>query len=127
MLEGAKKTNKPQITVAARTSAKPALIEVRTNFRPKPGGGKGAMALDWYVSDVSEAGWIAFVDLTSERVWLLTKNEVVQLAQQHASGRYHFYMYVDSAYDAESANHMKHFEAWLFDNRVAHLERQVSS
>ena len=119
--------NKAQITIAARASATPVLVEVRTNLRPKAGGGKGAMALDWYFSDVSEADWIAFFDLSSERVWLLTKQEAFQFAQQHASGKYHFYMYVDPAYDADPTNHMKHFEQWLFDNRVAHLERQVSS
>jgi hypothetical protein len=38
---------------------------------------------------------LAFVDLSTNRVWLVTREEIVELAQQHASGKYHFFMATD--------------------------------
>jgi hypothetical protein len=35
------------------------------------------------------------VDLSTNRVWLVTREEIGELAQQHASGKYHFFMATD--------------------------------
>lgn len=70
-------------------------IQVKTNLQPKPGGGKGGKAaLDWWVSESVPAALVALVDLQSEKVWLLKREELDQLAQQRSSGRFHIYMHV---------------------------------
>jgi hypothetical protein len=38
-------------------------IQVKTNLTPKPGGGKGAPAIDWWVNEDCPAEFYAFVDL----------------------------------------------------------------
>mgnify|MGYP001025083027 CR=1 FL=1 len=78
-----------------RGSKQPVTIQVAANEAPKPGGGKGSLALDWWIADGCQAELYALVDLSTDRVWLLTKAEVAELAQQHSSDRYHLHMYVD--------------------------------
>ena len=71
-------------------------IQVKTNAKPKPGGGKGALALDWWLKRTSPADLVALVNLESEEVWLFTLEEFIEAAQQQSDEiSLHFYMYVD--------------------------------
>lgn len=98
-------------------------IQVKTNLAPKPGGGKGAPAIDWWVGEDCPAEFYAFVDLSSRRVWLLTKQELITAAQQRSGGRFHIYMYTDAG--SESLAYARHgdarFSEFLFENRVSSL------
>jgi hypothetical protein len=38
-------------------------LQVKTNFAPKPGGGKGALGVDWWVSEDCPAELYAFADI----------------------------------------------------------------
>ncbi len=99
-------------------------IQVKTNLKPKPGGGKAKLALDWWMHDKSPADLFAFVDLETSRVWLIKSSELLDLAQQKPKGRFHFFMKTDptaktkekskKAYDYE-------FEGFLLKNRVHKL------
>jgi len=80
------------------TAAAPKTIQVKTNLKAKPGGGKGQLALDWWLPHDSPAQLIALVDLEGDRVWLLRKVEMVELAQQRPEGRLHLYMYTGEGY-----------------------------
>ena len=44
-------------------SVRPVTIQVKTNLQPKPGGGRGKLALDWWISEASPAELVALVDL----------------------------------------------------------------
>jgi len=46
-------------------------IQVKTNLKPKPGGGKGKLAIDWWIPVESPADLFALVDLEKNRVWLV--------------------------------------------------------
>ena len=70
-------------------------VQVRTIFAPEPGGGKGKLALDWWVRKNSPADMVALVDLQSESIWLLSHEELVKVAQQQNTARLHFYFYAD--------------------------------
>lgn len=71
-------------------------IQVKANDKPKPGaGGKGKLALDWWLADDCPAEFAAFADVSTDSVWLMSKDEVAAAAQQHANGKYHLYMYCD--------------------------------
>lgn len=70
-------------------------VQVKANDAPKPGGGKGKLALDWWIADDCPSELAVFVDISTDSAWLMTKGEVASCAQQHSNGRYHFYMYVD--------------------------------
>ncbi len=96
-------------------------IQVKTNLAPKPGGGKGAPAIDWWVSENCPAEIYAFADISTRRVWLFTKQELESAAQQRSNGRFHFYMYTHP--DEESLAYARHgderFSTFLLENRVS--------
>jgi hypothetical protein len=99
-------------------------IQIKTNLRAKPGGGKGKAALDWWVSESVPATLVAVVDLSSEKVWLFKREELVELAQQKRSGRLHLYMYEDPAVKTRVKDHFSHvheFERFIISNRVSEL------
>lgn len=98
-------------------------IQVKSNQRPKPAGGKGKLALDWWVADDSPADAVAFVDLSSSSVWLFKMLEVATHAQQRSGGRYHFFMYVDPSVSPrqDRPSTIAEFENFRFGKRVDEL------
>lgn len=98
-------------------------IQVKTNLKPKPGGGKGALAIDWWVSHDCPAQWYALVELGSRRIWLFTREEIYANAQQKPEGRAHLYMYTEPGTRAYEENGDRKFEEFLFERRVASLGR----
>lgn len=102
----------------------PFSIQVKTNVRPKPGGGKGKPALDWWVVEDTPAQLVALVDLSTRRIWLLRREELSDLAQQRSNGRLHLYMYTDSTHKPKKNGrliHAREFQRYLLENRVREL------
>ena len=95
-------------------------IQVKTNLQPKPSGGKGKLALDWWLSQASPAQLVALVDLSTSRVWLITHENLERtLAQQKSGGRLHFYMYTDPTHRPRRtgrSTHAQDFEMHLLEN-----------
>ena len=111
--------------VAYSHSRKEAItIQVKTNLKPKPGGGKGKLALDWWVPDNSPAEIFALVDLSENRIWVFTRDEMKAKAQQQPEGRLHFYIHTEQKVkrrkDAPAAS-LQDFENFLLENRVGTL------
>ncbi len=105
----------------ASTTAIPHTIQVKTNLKPKPGGGKGKPALDWWIEEETPAQLIAFVDLSEERIWLFKREELAEISQQKSSGRFHFYMYVDPSTKANKPDrrvHVHEYESHRLENRA---------
>jgi hypothetical protein len=96
-------------------------IQVKTNLAPKLSGGKGSAAIDWWVSEDCPAEWFAFADISTRRVWMLTRQELISAAQQRSNGRLHFYMYTDSGTRAYQHNGDSRFSEFLFENRPSAL------
>lgn len=109
--------------VAYSPKAKQAItIQVKANLDAKPGGGKGKLALDWWLPQSNPAELVALVDVRSERVWLFKHDELLNVSQQKPEGRMHFYMYVDPNYSPKNAgSHVKEFERYLIDRRIQEL------
>ncbi|WP_432744960.1 hypothetical protein ABXJ76_05600 [Methylobacter sp. G7] len=99
-------------------------IQVKTNLQPKPGGGKGKLALDWWVPDNSPAELFALVDISENRIWVFTRAEMKEKAQQQPEGRLHFYIHTDPSIkrhkDASAAS-LQEFEEFLLENRIGAL------
>ncbi|WP_144076777.1 hypothetical protein [Salinicola socius] len=96
-------------------------IQVKTNHKAKPGGGSGKSALDWWLRKDSPAELVAFVDLSSEKVWLMTHSEVEQFAQQRSGSRLHLYMYTDPTARPRKKDRLSHqweFNRFLLENYV---------
>lgn len=99
-------------------------IQVKTNLKPKPGGGKGKPALDWWVSETTPASLVALVDLETEKVWLFKREELTELAQQRSSGRLHIYMYTDPSARPRVSGRLAHsyeFESFIISNRTKEI------
>ena len=102
-------------------AAEPVTIQVKTNLKPKPGGGKGKSALDWWIAEASPAQFFALVDLASERVWFFSRDDLAACAQQRSSGRFHLYMYTDATHQPKKTGRLAHvfeFERYLLEHRA---------
>ena len=98
-------------------------IQVKANLEPKPGGGKGSAAIDWWVDEDCPAEWLFFVDISTRRLWVFTREELASAAQQRSNGQLHLYMYTDpdSGTRAYQRNGAFHFSKFLFENRTSCL------
>lgn len=96
-------------------------IQVKTNLKPKPGGGKGKLALDWWVPHNSPAALFALVDVSDRRVWIFTREEMKVKAQQQPEGRLHFYIHTEQNVkrrkDAPAVS-LQDFEEYLLERRI---------
>ena len=103
----------------------PVTIQVKANFQPKPSGGKGKAALDWWVPDEFLAQLFALVDLSTHRVWMFRPTEIPSVAQQHPKGKYHICMYTDPTHTAKKRADVSwkvyEFEKYLLPNRAHDL------
>jgi hypothetical protein len=96
-------------------------VLVTANLRPKKAGGKGKMALDWWVSEGNPADYVACVDLSTLRTWIFTRAEFEKLSQQKAGGKYHLYMYTKKEVALRGKKSMKfdyEFESYRMENRI---------
>lgn len=102
----------------------PSTIQVKTNLAAKPGGGRGALLLDWWLRESSPAQLVALVDMTAPRIWLFTHAEVADLAQQKtAGGRMHIFMKLEASRLRKDGRlqQVKDFDSFLLEKRVAAL------
>jgi len=125
-IESAHLTTDSGIDLVAYSSNRKAsfTIQIKTNLQPKPGGGKGKAALDWWVPQDSPAELFAFVDVSENRVWLFDHAELAQYAQQQSNGRFHLYMYTDPSVNRRKnagASLVNEFEEFTLENRIGSL------
>lgn len=102
-------------------------VQVKTNLRPKPAGGRGKPALDWWLREDSPADLVALTDLSRNRVWLFRHEEFDRLAQQRSSGKLHFYFYVGAENPKAGQSVESDYEAFALENRIAELFGQPSA
>lgn len=96
-------------------------IQVKTNLQPKKAGGRGQLALDWWLPKDSHADLVALVDLGEDRVWLFSQAEF-RVAAQQQSKKLHFYFYTESRARPRQPGRMIHeFEPHTFENRILQL------
>lgn len=101
--------------------ARPTTIQVKANLKPKPGGGKGKLGLDWWIDAQTPVDYVAFVDLSSQGVWIFSKDELGTLAQQKSNGRFHLYMYTDPTAQPKRSDrpaHVHEFEKYTLAKRA---------
>jgi len=99
---------------------RPYTIQVKTCLKPKPAGGKGAAAIDWRIEEDCPAELVALTEISTRRVWLFTKKELIRRAQQSCKGILHIYMYTDKSVRSRSYEHSgdQLFSEFLLGNRV---------
>lgn len=96
-------------------------IQVKSNLRAKPGGGKGPLALDWWLAEGNPAELVAMTDLSRDKVWLFRREELDAVAQQRSSGRLHFYFILDGAARTSRRSVEADYERFELENRIGDL------
>lgn len=109
------------LVVYAPRLQKALTVQVKTCLKPKPGGGKGPLALDWFLRCDSPAELVGLVDLASDRAWLMTHAEFADAARQKTDDRFHLYFYVNDEYRGPAASTSSTFDRYLIENRMADL------
>jgi hypothetical protein len=95
-------------------------VLVKTNDSPSPFGDKGQLSLGWWVPEDCPADLVAFVDLSSNSVWLFSMGEMPKYSKRRFRGRYHFYFYVDPSTKSEPGNltHKTDFNQFILERRA---------
>jgi hypothetical protein len=95
-------------------------IQVKTQERPAPGGGKGKLAISWDLKETCPAELIATVDLSTDSVWLFTYREFAEYAQQCSpKGVYKLYMYVDESVATKKRKALRsQFSDYFLEKRI---------
>ena len=99
----------------------PTTIQVKTNHKPKPAGGKGKAELGWWLPHESPAQLMALVDLSLQRIWIFKTSEIPGVAQQKSKSKYHLNMYTDPTVRPRRAGRLAHaheFGRYLLENRA---------
>ena len=101
---------------------RPVSIQVKTNNEPKRAGGKGKLALDWNFPEQPSANLFAAVDLSENRVWLLTPEELRKETEKHTGpgNKNHLYMYVDPNVSFTAPKESA-FASYLLEKRLDEL------
>lgn len=106
-------------------SANAVTIQVKTQTAPSPAGGKGALSVGVFFPDDLRAQLLAVTLLSSDAVWLFTREEARELAQQHsARGMRQLYWYVEERLArgaAAAPRHARDMEPYLLERRVGDL------
>ncbi len=105
------------------TNKLPITIQVKSNLKAKPGGGKGQLALDWWIPEECPAKLVCLVDLATKSVWAFSMHEIRNISQQNSNGRFHLYMYQEPI-EKKSDKHIIYchqFENFLLKNRIYEL------
>jgi hypothetical protein len=95
-------------------------IQVKTNESPKPLGDKGKLSLSWWIPEDCPANLLAFVDLSSNSVWLFSMGEIAKYSQQQYRGRHQFYFDVDSTVKTKAGQftHKLDFIQFVLERRA---------
>ena len=104
-----------------KSSKKPITILVRTIVKAKPGGERQKLALEWIIQKGTKVDVVALVDLSRNKVWLFTIDEISVKAQKNSNGNYNLYMYVDpSALHKKETNDVMEYEfkKYQIENKV---------
>lgn len=100
-------------------------IQVKTQATPTPSGGKGAMSVGFFFPDDLRAELLAVALLSTDDVWLFTRDEARNLAQQfNSKGNRQLYWYMQPRpprAGAAAPRHAGDMDPYLLERRVPDL------
>jgi hypothetical protein len=100
-----------------------ATIQVKAQWEPLPAGGKGPLIHAWVFDSDYEADWLALVDISRDRAWLLEMDTARTLAQQTPkSGKWRIYWYPDQAEVGGDPRRESDMAAYQIDSVVARIK-----
>ena len=107
--------------VSAKKGKSEIKIRIKTRENPKHGGGNGKLCLAWIVRENFQTDYVALIDISSKRIWLMDKNEIYENAQQFKNGVYRIYMYIEhnvKIRNKKERNFVDDFNEWRLNNKI---------
>ena len=100
---------------------------LKTIFVAAQAGGKGPLAIDWYVPTKNTANYLAFVYYEKKQVWIFNMKDLEKLYKkgqcQKASGKYHLSMYLEENKKSKKIKFRKFYDKYLLENKLKELEK----
>lgn len=109
------------LVVYAPKPASALTVQVKACLKPKPAGGKGKLALDWFLSVDCPAQLICLANLESDQARLFSADEFTKYAQQETQDRRHLYFYTACDYAPAPGRHERDFERFRIEQRTNEL------
>ncbi len=114
------------LVASAAGTSRAVPIQVKTQERPLPAGGKGALALGYTFPHALRAELLALVDLSTDSCWLFSRDEALGLAQQRSPKdirRLYWYLEAPTQARLEGQLSMPLLEQYRLSARIADLIR----
>lgn len=97
-------------------------VQVKTCLKPKPAGGSGRLALDWWLPSTSPARLVGCVNLEGDEAWIFHHCEFQAKAQQTNKRKWHLYFYVEPDHQPRrKTRHACEFEQFRLENRISEV------
>ena len=97
-------------------------IQVKTCLKPKPAGGAGPLAIDWYVPIKCSADYIALVHYQDKLIWLMTLGDLKKYHKkswfQKNKSNYHPGMYIEKNNRAKKTQDISRFDNLKFEKVI---------
>lgn len=105
----------------SKRSRKAYTILIKTNESPSQSNNQGKFSLGWWIPEDCPADLVAFVDLSSNSVWLFSSGEVPRYSQERYRGRMRFSFYVDPVgrSKSERSAHKTDFNQFILERRAS--------
>ena len=102
-------------------------FQVKTILVAAKAGGKGSLAIDWYVPTKNTANYLAFVYYEKKQVWIFNLKDLEKFYKkgqcQKANGKYHLSMYLEENKKSKKIKFRKFYDKYLFENKIKELEK----
>lgn len=119
-IESSPLTTDNGIDLVAWIGEKAVTIQVKTIEKPQHGGKNTKPSIGWWVDKGCPAKSYAFVYLDEDKIWLMNKKQLDNLAQQQKTSHYHFFMYLENKRPRRDGkkDSISDFDKFLLENRV---------
>lgn len=112
------------LVVYSPADARAHTVQVKTQRAPRPSGGHGPLSTGWFFPHDLAAEFLAVVLLSSDRVWLFTRNEARELAQEHSARgirQIHWLTEPATRRDGSARRSAADMEPYSLDSRVSEV------
>lgn len=109
------------LVVYSPVDARAHTVQVKTQRTPRPSGGHGPLSTGWFFPHDLGAEFLAVALLSSDRVWLFTRDEARELAQEHSARgirQIHWLAEPATRRDGSARRSAADMEQYLLESRV---------
>jgi hypothetical protein len=109
------------LVVYSSVDARAHTVQIKTQRDPRPSGGRGPLSTGWFFPHDLRAEFLAVALLSSDRLWLFTRDEARELAQEHSARgirQIHWLAEPATLRDGSPRRAAQDMEQYLLESRV---------